>query len=92
MSISLLDLSAITLLCVETRDPVLAHFAIQKCTQQARFGKAVLITDLRKLSKHAGDAVDQKADQKAIASHDSPISDSMHYWSSCLCSRKATTF
>jgi hypothetical protein len=35
---------------------------------------------------------DQKADQKAIASHDSPISDSMHYWSSCLCSRKATTF
>ena len=50
MSTPLLDLSAITLLCVETRDPALAHFAIQKCTQQARFGKMVLITDLNKLS------------------------------------------
>jgi hypothetical protein len=51
MSKPLLDLSTVTLLCVETRDPALAHFAIQKCTQQARFGKVVLITDLSKLSK-----------------------------------------
>ena len=66
----MLDLSAITLLCVETRDPAIAHFAIQKCTQQARFGKMVLITDLNKLSDRQDDqasnqAVDQKvADQK----------------------------
>lgn len=69
MSISLLDLSAITLLCVETRDPVLAHFAIQKCTKQARFGKVVLITDLAKLSDRPDDqasnpAEDQAEDQK----------------------------
>lgn len=51
MSIPLLDLSAVTLLCVETRDPALAHFATQKSTKQARFGKVVLITDLSKLSK-----------------------------------------
>jgi hypothetical protein len=55
MSTSLLDLSALTLLCVETRDPALAHFAIQRCTQHARFGRVVLITDLDKLSKRAGD-------------------------------------
>jgi hypothetical protein len=55
MSAPLLDLSAVTLLCVETRDPALAHFAIQKCTQHARFGKVVLITDLGKLSKKVGD-------------------------------------
>ena len=64
MSAPLLDLSAVTLLCVETRDPALAHFAIQKCTEQARFGKVVLITDLSKLSNQAGDIVDQKSDQK----------------------------
>jgi hypothetical protein len=61
----MLDLSAITLLCVETRDPALAHFAIQKCTQQARFGKMVLITDLAKLSSQSEDqAEDQAEDQK----------------------------
>lgn len=72
MSAPLLNLSAVTLLCVETRDPALAHFAIQKCTKQARFSKVVLITDLSKLSNRisdlketqAGDAVNQKADQK----------------------------
>jgi hypothetical protein len=50
MSKPLLDLSSVTLLCVETRDPKLAHFAIQKCTDQARFSKVVLITDLAKVS------------------------------------------
>jgi hypothetical protein len=71
MNAPLLDLSAVTLLCVETRDPALAHFAIQKCTQQAHFGRVVLITDLGKLSNRigdleevqVGDAVDQKVDQ-----------------------------
>ncbi len=69
----MLDLSAITLLCVETRDPALAHFAIQKCIKHARFGKVVLITDLSKLSNRVGnvkegqavDALNQKTDQKA---------------------------
>jgi hypothetical protein len=65
MSAPLLDLSAITLLCVETRDPALAHFAIEKCTQQARFGRVVLITDLNKLSNQVGNRVNEKADQKA---------------------------
>jgi hypothetical protein len=65
MSTPLLDLSAITLLCVETRDPALAHFAMQKCTQQARFGKMVLITDLAKLSDQPDDqASNQAEDQK----------------------------
>jgi hypothetical protein len=61
MSTPLLDLSAITLLCVETRDPALAHFAIQKCTQHARFGRVVLMTDLDKLSKRAGDLEQDQA-------------------------------
>jgi hypothetical protein len=64
MSTLLLDLSTVTLLCVETRDPALAHFAIQKCTKQVRFGKVVLITDLSKLSSQVGNEVNQKADQK----------------------------
>jgi hypothetical protein len=75
MSSPLLDLSAITLLCVETRDPALAHFAIQKCTQQARFGKIVLITDLAKLSNRPDDqasnpAEDQAEDQKVTRLQD----------------------
>jgi hypothetical protein len=61
VSTPLLDLSALTLLCVETRDPALAHFAIQKCTQQARFGRVVLITNLDKLSKRAGDLEQDQA-------------------------------
>ncbi len=65
MSTPLLDLSVITLVCVETRDPALAHFAIQKCTQLTRFGKVVLITDLGKLSSQVGNEVNEKADQRA---------------------------
>jgi hypothetical protein len=61
----MLDLSAITLLCVETRDPALAHFAIQKCTKQASFGKVVLITDLAKLSNRINDQTsNQTKDQE----------------------------
>jgi hypothetical protein len=70
MSTPLLDLSAITLLCVETRDPALAHFAIQKCTKQARFGKVMLITDLNKLSSRPDDqGSNQAADQKVARLH-----------------------
>jgi hypothetical protein len=47
----MLNLPSVTLLCVETRDPTLALYAIQKCLEQANFGKIVLITDLAKLSK-----------------------------------------
>lgn len=64
MSTPLLDLSAITLLCVETRDPALAHFAMQKCTQQARFGKMVLITDLAKLSDQPDDQASNQAEDQ----------------------------
>jgi hypothetical protein len=72
MSAPLLDLSTVTLLCIETRDPALAHFAIQKCTEHARFSKVVLITELSKLSNQdsdseegqVGNAVDQKVNQK----------------------------
>jgi hypothetical protein len=47
----MLNLSSVTLLCVETRDPTLALYAIQKCLEKANFGNIVLITDLAKLSK-----------------------------------------
>lgn len=63
MTNRLLDLSQVTLLCVETRDPALAHFAIQKCTEKARFGKTVLITDLAKLSNRAGDAGEDQTEK-----------------------------
>jgi hypothetical protein len=63
----MLDLSAITLLCVETRDPALAHFAIQKCTKQASFGKVVLITDLAKLSNRINDQTSNQTEDKKVA-------------------------
>ena len=61
----MLDLSAITLLCVETRDPALAHFTIQKCTKQASFGKVVLITDLAKLSNRINDQTSNQTEDKS---------------------------
>jgi hypothetical protein len=63
----MLDLSAITLLCVETRDPALAHFAIQKCTKQASFGKVVLITDLAKLSNRINDQTSNQTEDQKVA-------------------------
>lgn len=64
MSGHILDLSAITLLCVETRDPKLAHFAIQKCLEQAHFNKAILLTDLSKLRNPDGNQRgEQETDQ-----------------------------
>lgn len=66
MSGPLLDLSAVTLLCVETRDPALAHFAIQKCTEQARFSKVVLITDLAKLRNLFSNQVDKEETTQGV--------------------------
>ena len=43
---AMLNLSNVTLLCVETRDPGLAHWAIDKCLLGTSFGKVVLITNL----------------------------------------------
>lgn len=42
----MLDLSSITLFCVDTRSPDLATWAIDRCLRQARFAKAVLLTNL----------------------------------------------
>lgn len=70
----MLDLSAITLLCVETRDPALAHFAIQKCTKQTSFGKVVLITDLAKLSDRINDQTsNQEKDQAEGQAEDQKV-------------------
>ena len=51
----MLDLTSVTLLCVETRDPALAHWAIERCLRGVRFAKVVLLTDLdRVLEQRAG--------------------------------------
>jgi len=42
----MLNLSNVTLLCVETRDPDLAHWAIDQCLRGTRFAKVVLITNI----------------------------------------------
>jgi hypothetical protein len=42
----MLSLPNVTLLCIETREPALAHWAIDCCLNQAQFAKVVLITDL----------------------------------------------
>ena len=47
----MLNLSSVTLLCVETRDPALAHWAIEKCLEGTRFAKVVLITSLDRVSE-----------------------------------------
>jgi len=41
----MLNLDNVTLLCVETRDPDLAHWAIEKCLRETRFSKVVLLTN-----------------------------------------------
>lgn len=51
----MLNLSNITLLCVETRTPELAHWAMDQCLQKANFAKVVLLTDLRKLDDRRSD-------------------------------------
>lgn len=42
----MLCLPNVTLLCVETRNPELAHWAIDRCLQETQFAKVVLITNL----------------------------------------------
>ncbi|CAM3727687.1 DUF5672 family protein [Polynucleobacter antarcticus] len=42
----MLHLPTVTLLCVETRDPELAHWAIEKCLVGTQFAKIVLVTNL----------------------------------------------
>ena len=42
----MLNLSNVTLICVETREPELAHWAINRCLTGVQFGRVVLITNL----------------------------------------------
>ena len=42
----MLNLSNVTLLCVETRDPELAHWAIDRCLEGTRFAKVALLTNI----------------------------------------------
>lgn len=46
----MLNLNNVTLLCVETREPELAHWAIDKCLSGVQFAKVVLITNLDRVS------------------------------------------
>lgn len=52
---AMLNLSDVTLLCVETREPELAHWAIDKCLSKTQFAKVVLITNLDRVSKRRAD-------------------------------------
>jgi hypothetical protein len=47
----MLDLSSITLLCVDTRSSDLAEWAIDRCLRQVRFAKTVLMTNLSRVSE-----------------------------------------
>ncbi|QWD60366.1 DUF5672 family protein [Polynucleobacter sp. MWH-UH35A] len=51
----MLNLSNVTLLCVETREPELAHWAIDQCLKGTQFAKVVLITDLEKVRSNRVD-------------------------------------
>jgi len=51
----MLNLSNVTLLCVETRDPELAHWAIDRCLVGTHFAKVVLITNLDLVKKKRSD-------------------------------------
>ena len=46
----MLNLSNVTLLCVETREPELANWAINRCLSGIQFGKVVLITNLGRVN------------------------------------------
>ena len=45
-----LDLNQITLFCFESREPILAEWAIQKCLAKANFKQVILVTDLALVS------------------------------------------
>jgi hypothetical protein len=51
----MLNLSNVTLLCVETREPKLAHWAIDHCLSNAQFAKVVLITNLDRVNTKRAD-------------------------------------
>ena len=51
----MLNLSNVTLLCVETREPELAHWAIDRCLSGTQFAKVVLITNLDCVSTKRAD-------------------------------------
>lgn len=51
----MLNLSNVTLLCVETRDPELAHWAIDRCLEGVSFAKVVLLTNLDRLGVKRGE-------------------------------------
>uniref|UniRef100_B1XT88 DUF5672 domain-containing protein n=1 Tax=Polynucleobacter necessarius subsp. necessarius (strain STIR1) TaxID=452638 RepID=B1XT88_POLNS len=51
----MLHLNNVTLLCVETREPELAHWAIDKCLSGSKFAKVVLITNLDRVSNRRAD-------------------------------------
>ena len=51
----MLNLSNVTLLCVETREPELAHWAIDKCLSGTQFAKVVLITNVDRVSNKRPD-------------------------------------
>ena len=47
----MLNLANVTLLCVETREPELAHWAIDRCLSTTHFSRVVLLTDLDLVGK-----------------------------------------
>jgi hypothetical protein len=51
----MLNLSNVTLLCVETREPELAHWAIDRCLGGTQFAKVVLITNLDRVQVKRAD-------------------------------------
>lgn len=51
----MLNLSNVTLLCVETREPELAHWAIDRCLSGTQFCKVVLITNLDRVKVKRAD-------------------------------------
>ena len=46
---AVLNLSSVTLVCVETRDPMIAEWAIKRCLQGVQFAKVILFTDLERI-------------------------------------------
>ena len=51
----MLNLSNVTLLCVETREPELAHWAIDRCLTGTKFAKVVMITNLDRVKAKRAD-------------------------------------
>ena len=54
----MLDLSAVTLLCVDTRSPELALWAMKRCMSHAHFANAVLMTELAKVQTLSNDGIE----------------------------------